>query len=54
MNYESLETKLIRGQNEYIRNLEEQLRVYQEKDRAQELLIEKLSRTMELLKEELS
>ena len=34
--------------------LEEQLKVYQEKDRAQELLIEKLNRALELLAEELS
>ena len=54
MDYESLETKLIRQQNEYIRQLEEQLSVYREKDKAQELLIEKLSRTLEIFEEELS
>ena len=48
MDYESLETKLIRQQNEYIRQLEEQLSVYREKDKAQELLIEKFSRTLEI------
>ena len=54
MDYESLETKLIRQQNEYIRQLEEQLSVYREKDKAQELLIEKFSRTLEIFEEELS
>lgn len=54
MDHESFETKLIRKQNLYIRQLEEQLKVYQEKDRAQELLIEKLNRALELLAEELS
>lgn len=54
MNYESFETKLIRKQNIYIRQLEDQLDVYQEKDKAQELLIEKLNQTLELLSEELS
>lgn len=54
MDYETLETKLIRQQNEYIRQLEEQLSVYREKDKAQELLIEKFSRTLEIFEEELS
>lgn len=54
MDYESFETKLIRKQNIYIRQLEEQLDVYQEKDKAQELLIEKLNQALELLTEELS
>lgn len=54
MDYESLEAKLIRQQNEYIRQLEEQLSVYREKDKAQELLIEKFSRTLEIFEEELS
>ena len=54
MDYESFETKLIRKQNIYIRQLEDQLDVYQEKDKAQELLIEKLNQTLELLSEELS
>ena len=54
MNYESFETKLIRKQNIYIRQLEDQLDVYQEKDKAQELLIEKLNQALELLSEELS
>lgn len=52
--YESFETKLIRKQNIYIRQLEDQLDVYQEKDKAQELLIEKLNQALELLSEELS
>lgn len=54
MDYESFETKLIRKQNIYIRQLEDQLDVYQEKDKAQELLIEKLNQALELLSEELS
>ncbi len=54
MNYESLETKLIRQQNLYIRQLEEQLSVYEEKDKAQELLIEQLNQALDLLAEELS
>ena len=54
MNYESLETNLIRKQNAYIRQLEEQIDIYREKDKNQELLIEKLNCTLELLAEELS
>ncbi len=54
MNYESLETKLIRQQNLYIRQLEEQLAVYEEKDKTQELLIEQLNHALDLLAEELS
>lgn len=54
MNYESFETKLIQKQNIYIRQLEEQIEVYREKDKAQELLIEKLNQALELLAEELS
>lgn len=44
MNNEKLETTLIQQQR-YIRQLEEQLAVYEEKDKAQELFTEKLSRT---------
>lgn len=54
MDYKSFEAKLIQNQNIYIRNLEEQIAVYQEKDKAQELLIEKLNQALELLSEELS
>ncbi len=54
MNYEDFETELIRKQNLYIRKLEEQLAVYEEKDRAQELLINQLNQTLELFAEELS
>lgn len=54
MNNERLETKLIQQQNLYIRQLEEQLAVYEEKDKAQELLIEKLNQALELFAEELS
>lgn len=54
MEYKSFEAKLIQKQNIYIRQLEEQIDVYQEKDKAQELLIEKLNQALELLAEELS
>lgn len=54
MNNERSETKLIQQQNQYIQLLEEQLTVYEEKDKAQELLIENLNRTLELFAEELS
>ena len=54
MNYESLETNLIRKQNAYIRHLDEQIDIYREKDKNQELLIEKLNCALELLAEELS
>lgn len=54
MDYERLETKLIQKQNIYIKQLEEQLDVYREKDKNQELLIENLNRMLELLTEELS
>lgn len=54
MDRKNLEADLIRKQNRYIRQLEEQLTVYQEKDKAQELLIEKLNQTLDLFAEELS
>lgn len=54
MEYKSFEAKLIQKQNIYIQQLEEQIDVYQEKDKAQELLIEKLNQALELLAEELS
>ena len=54
MKYENLETELIRKQNLYIRQLEEQLHVCMEKDKAQELLIEKLNQMLSLLTEELA
>lgn len=54
MNNRRFETKLIQQQNQYIQQLEEQLAVYEEKDKAQELLIENLNRTLELFAEELS
>lgn len=44
MDCESLEKQIIRKQNQYIR----QLAVYEEKDRAQELLIEELNRALQL------
>ncbi len=46
--------QLIKKQEQYIRQLEEQLAVYEEKDKAQELLIEKLNQTLDLFAEELS
>lgn len=48
------DAQLIQKQNRYIRQLEEQLAVYQEKDKAQELLIEKLNQALELFAQELS
>lgn len=54
MNYESLETNLIRKQNQYIKQLEEQLNVYKEKDKVQEQLIQNLNNALELLSGELS
>lgn len=54
MNYESLETKLIQQQNLYIKQLEEQLDVYKEKDKVQEELIRNLNNALDLLAEELS
>ena len=54
MDRKNLEADLIRKQNRYIRQLEEQLAVYQEKDKAQELLIQKLNQTLDLFAEELS
>lgn len=54
MDRKNLEADLIRKQNQYIRQLEEQLAVYKEKDTAQELLIEKLNQTLDLFAEEIS
>ena len=54
MKSENHETELIRKQNLYIRQLEEQLYVCMEKDKAQGLLIEKLNHMLELLTEELA
>ena len=54
MDRKNLEADLIRKQSRYIRQLEEQLAVYEEKDKAQELLIEKLNQTLDLFAEELS
>lgn len=54
MNDESFETKLIQKQNLYIKQLETQLAVYAQKDKAQELLIEKLNQALDLLAAELS
>ena len=54
MDYKNLESKLIRQQNRYIQQLEEQLAVYEEKDKAQALLLEQQEQALELLAEELS
>lgn len=54
MDYGNFEKELIRKQSSYIRQLEEQIDVYREKDRKQELLIEKLNHMLELLTDELS
>ena len=54
MDRKNLEADLIRKQGQYIRQLEEQLAICQEKDKAQELLIEKLNQTLDLFAQELS
>ena len=51
---ENTKDQLIKKQELYIRQLEEQLAVYEEKDKAQELLIEKLNQTLDIFAEELS
>lgn len=51
---EKYQTELIQSQNRYIRQLEEQLSVYEQKDKAQEQLIEKLNEALSLFAEELS
>ena len=48
-----LNERLFQKQARYIRLLEEQLAVYEEKDRAQELLIRQLDRSLGLLAQEL-
>ena len=53
-NSESTKDQLIKKQELYIRQLVEQLAVYEEKDKAQELLIEKLNQTLNIFAEELS
>ena len=54
MDYASLETKLIQQQNRYIQELEEQLNIYKEKDKAQEKLIQTQNEALELFAEEIS
>ena len=54
MNYESFEKKLIQQQNLLIKQLEEQLEVSREKDKKQELLIEKLNCALNIFAEEIS
>lgn len=53
-NGRNLESQLIQKQNRYIQQLEEQLAVYEEKDKAQELLIENLNKALELFAEEIT
>ena len=53
MDYASLETKLIQQQNQYIQELEEQLNIYKEKDKAQEKLIQTQNEALELFAEEI-
>ena len=53
-NVRNLESQLIQKQDRYIRQMEEQLAVYKEKDKAQELLIEKLDEALELFAEEIT
>lgn len=48
MEHGNSETKLIREQNRYIQTLEQQLDVCKEQIKAQELLIEKQNRALEL------
>ena len=54
MDYASLETKLIQQHNQYIQELEEQLNIYKEKDKAQEKLIQTQNEALELFAEEIS
>ena len=54
MDYASLETKLIQQQNQYIQELEKQLNIYKEKDKAQEKLIQTQNEVLELFAEEIS
>lgn len=54
MDYASLETKLIQQQNQYIQELEKQLNIYKEKDKAQEKLIQTQNEALELFAEEIS
>ena len=53
-NDKNLESQLIQKQNRYIRQLEDQLAVYEEKDKAQEFLIENLNNALELFAEEIT
>ena len=53
MDYKNFEKELIRKQSSYICQPEEQMDVYREKDRKQELLTEELNRMPELLNDEL-
>lgn len=54
MIHQNPETGLIRQQDLYIRTLEEQLAVCEEKSKAQELLIEQLNQMLDLFAGEIS
>lgn len=54
MKHESTETGLIQQQSLYIRTLEEQLAVCEERNKAQELLIEQLNQMLDLFAGEIS
>jgi len=54
MIHQNPETELIRQQDLYIRTLEEQLAVCEEKNKAQELLIEQLNQMLDFFAGEIS
>lgn len=54
MNDKNLEARLIQNQNQYIQELESQLNIYKEKDKAQENLIQTLNEALELFAQEIS
>lgn len=54
MDDSKLKEEVSRKREAYIRQLEEQLAVYEEKDKAQELLIEKLQDVLDLFAGEIS
>ncbi len=53
-NNTNTQVQLIKQQHQHIRQLEEQLAVYEKRDKAQELLIENLNRALDLFAEEVS
>ena len=54
MKHENPETELIRQQDLYIHTLEEQLAICEERNKAQELLIEQLNQMLDLFAGEIS